>query len=127
MIDALLDTTIIVDLARNQPDAVGWMQGQTQIRFGLPVLVAMEMVQGTQNTSDLRHAQRILAQYTIIHLTDADSTWAQTQHAKYWLSHSVGMIDALIAAPAARLSLPLYTLNLKHFQPLPGVKAIRPY
>jgi len=37
------------------------------------------------------------------------------------------MIDALIAAPAARLSVPLYTLNLKHFQALPDVEALRPY
>ncbi len=127
MIDALLDTTVVVDLARNQPDAVGWMQSQAQTRFGLPVPVAMEMVQGTLNTTELKHTQSILAQYAIVHLTNADSTWAQTQHTNYWLSHNVGIIDALIAAPAARLSVPLYTLNLKHFQSLPGVKTVRPY
>ncbi|HKH50141.1 MAG TPA: hypothetical protein VKM72_36275 [Thermoanaerobaculia bacterium] len=40
-------------------------------------------------------------------------------------------IDLLRAFPpasvAARLAIPLYTTNLKHFQPLPTVDARKPY
>jgi predicted nucleic acid-binding protein len=35
--------------------------------------------------------------------------------------------DAMIASVAARLAVPLYTTNLKHFQPLPSLDAKRPY
>jgi len=37
------------------------------------------------------------------------------------------MADCLIAAVAARNQLPLYTLNLKDFEPLPDLQVIKPY
>jgi hypothetical protein len=37
------------------------------------------------------------------------------------------VIDCLIAAPSHRLNVPLYTMNLKHFTPLLGALAVRPY
>jgi predicted nucleic acid-binding protein len=33
----------------------------------------------------------------------------------------------MIASVAARLEVPLYTLNVKHYQPLPGIRVVRPY
>lgn len=46
---------------------------------------------------------------------------------KFGISHNVGVIDCLIAAPAHRLKLPLYTTNLKHFTPILGALAVRLY
>lgn len=37
------------------------------------------------------------------------------------------MNDCLIAAPAQRLGVPLYTRNLKHFSPLLGDLAVMAY
>lgn len=56
-----------------------------------------------------------------------DHEWAIKQMLRYHLSHNVGAFDCLIAAPAYRLRLPLYTHNLKHFAPLLGDLARRPY
>jgi hypothetical protein len=127
MIDGLLDTNILIDLARQNPAASAWLGDQGSRRFALPVLVAMEMAQGTRSNEELRQVQNILRNYPIVHLTAADSVWALEQHARFWLSHNIGMYDALIAAVSIRLRSPIYTLNLKHFQALPDVKAIRPY
>lgn len=41
------------------------------------------------------------------------------------LSHGVGFLDSLVAATSH--DLPIATLNLKHFEPLPDVRARRPY
>lgn len=126
-IDALLDTSILVDILRGQVAVAGWMNSQKGVAFALPVLTAMEMMQGCQNSTDLTHVRRVMRPFPVVHLTPTDTTWAQQQHEAFWLSHGIGMNDTLIAAPAARLNLPIYTLNLKHFAPLPDIKAIRPY
>ena len=49
--------------------------------------------------------------------------WAMRQTASFHLSHGIQLQDAMIASVAARLAVPLYTTNLKHFQPLPSVDA----
>lgn len=87
----------------------------------------MELVEGVRDNQELAHLNRLLADYETVLLTPADCVWASEQHRKFRLSHSVGMIDALIASSAVRLRIPIYTLNLKHFKSLPGVNAIRPY
>jgi predicted nucleic acid-binding protein len=128
-IKALLDTNIIVDVSRSNAIAVNWLQSQTQtgIIFGIPVLVYMEMIEGVQDAADQRKAEKVLRPFPVVLITRTDSKWAQEQHAKFKLSHNIGIGDALIAAPAARLKVPIYTLNTKHFSPLPDVTAIRPY
>jgi len=45
----------------------------------------------------------------------------------FHLSHGIHLQDVMIASVAVRLDVPLYTLNLKHYEPLPGLRAVRPY
>jgi predicted nucleic acid-binding protein len=37
------------------------------------------------------------------------------------------MLDCLIAAATLRTAVPIYTFNLSHFAPIPGVDARQPY
>jgi predicted nucleic acid-binding protein len=126
-VDALLDTGILVDLLCMQVEALKWWQTQTETVFGIPVLVHMELIDGVTNVVERRHVKNLLSAYPSIHLTPEDSVWAQQQHAQYRLDHDVGILAALIAAPARRLGVPIYTLNPEQFSPLPDVEAIKPY
>jgi predicted nucleic acid-binding protein len=126
-IDALLDTSILVDLLCVQVEALRWWQTQAETVFGIPVLVHMELIDAAANAVERRHLKNLLSAYPSIHLTPEDSAWAQQQHALHKLSHDVGLLDALIAAPARRLGVPIYTLNPRHLSPLPDVEAIKPY
>jgi predicted nucleic acid-binding protein len=56
-----------------------------------------------------------------------DFDWAIQRALKFKLSHNADMMDCLIASAAYRLNLPLYTSNLKHFLPLLGSLARKPY
>jgi predicted nucleic acid-binding protein len=63
----------------------------------------------------------------MMYLTEDDMQWAMKQLTTFYLSHNVGMMDCLIAAPSYRLNLPLYTRNLKHISPLLDTLAHQPY
>jgi predicted nucleic acid-binding protein len=45
----LLDTDVTVDILRNYPLALAWLQGLGAAPLGLPGLVVMELLQGCQN------------------------------------------------------------------------------
>jgi predicted nucleic acid-binding protein len=68
-----------------------------------------------------------LTDFEMVYPTDSDMDWGMLQLSRFHFSHNVGVLDCLIAAPAHRLQLPLYTTNLKHFTPLLGALAVRPY
>jgi hypothetical protein len=126
-IDGLVDTSVLVDLSRGKPQARQWAAQQGERVLGLHMLVSMELAEGVRDKEELARLDRMLERYALVILTPSDCLWAVEQHRKFWLSHNAGLLDTLIAATAVRLDVPLYTLNLKHFQPLPNVKAIHPY
>lgn len=90
-------------------------------------VVWMETVQGATDKTKRAQAIRFLRRFHIEHPTEDDQRWAMRQLARFHLSHGVQLQDALIASVAVRLSVPLYTTNLRHFAPLPSVAAEQPY
>ena len=46
---------------------------------------------------------------------------------EYHLSHSIGLLDALIGLTAVAVNLPLYTFNQKHYSMIPNLHTIQPY
>ncbi len=90
-------------------------------------MVYMELLVGAPNLQKQREALKFLGYFIPVPLLDEEVVWAQNQLAQYHLSHNIGVLDCLIASSAYRLKLPLYTLNIKHFQPMIGELAQRPY
>ncbi len=125
MVKALLDTNILVDFLRRYTLAEDWLEGESDL--GVTRAVWLEVLQGVHNGTEQRRAIRLLKDFEIVELTTADFEWATQQLIKFGLSHGIEAFDCLIAAPAHRLQLPLYTRNLKHFTPLLGKLAEEPY
>lgn len=48
-------------------------------------------------------------------------------YADYRLSHSLGLLDSLIAAAVHPLGVPPNTFNQKHFRVVPGLRTVQPY
>ena len=126
MVNIFIDTNIAVDLLRSYQPAVQWLETLGRIEVGICSIVYMEIVQGAPDKTKLRVATKFLSQFEIITLTDADQQWAMRQLTKFNLSHNVDLTDALIAAPAQRLNLPLYT-RTKHFLPTIPNLVFKPY
>jgi predicted nucleic acid-binding protein len=127
VIDAILDTSILIDLLRAYPPAQEWFASLGPRKVGITPVVWMEAIQGATDATKRAQAIRFLRQFRIEHPTEDDNRWAMRQTARFHLSHGIQLQDCLIACVAARLAVPLYTANLKHFLPLPGLDASKPY
>lgn len=125
MVAALLDTSILIDVLRLDPNANQWMAGQN-VQFGISGIVQLEVLQGALNKQDQAKGLKLLRQFETVDLIPSDYNWAIEQLMRYKLSHNIGGIDCLIAASSHRLQLPLYTMNLKHFTPILGLLAQKP-
>jgi len=125
--DAILDTSILIDLLRAFPPAKEWFGALGRQRVAITPMVWMETVQGATDRTRRAQAIRFLRQFRIEHPTEDDNRWAMLQMARFYLSHSIQLQDLMIASVAVRLAVPLYTTNLKHFQPLPSLDVKKPY
>ncbi len=125
MVTGLVDANIIVDLLRGYTPAQTWI-GSTQT-LGVTRVVWLEVLQGVQDNHKLHAALNILNQFDLVETTMSDLEWATQQSIRFTLSHRIEALDYMIAAPAHRLQIPLYTRNLKHMSPILGTLAQAPY
>ena len=125
MVTCLLDTAVVVDVLRKYTPALDWLKDQPEP--GITSVVWMEIIEGAWNRPAQEEAAKVLRDFELVPLVQQDFDWAVQQMLKYQLSHQIGMADALIAAVSYRLDLPLYTPNLKHYSPMLGNRATKPY
>jgi predicted nucleic acid-binding protein len=90
-------------------------------------MVWIELLQGVQNSKAQRRALKTLREFERVDLTASDVDWAIRQLIDFRLSHHIGGLDSLIASVSNSLQLPLYTTNVKHFTPMLGGLAKKPY
>lgn len=127
MVTGIIETSVFIDLLRSHAPAITWYQAQTQPTLGITPIIWMEVVGGGQNKIERMRAARLLQRFDMVYPTQPDLDWAMQQQMIYELSHGVGMMDCLIASVSSRLQIPLYTHNLKHFTPIIGTLAQKPY
>jgi predicted nucleic acid-binding protein len=125
--DAVLDTSVLIDLLRGFQPAKDWFAGLGRLRVAITPVVWMETVQGAIDGERRAQALRLLRQFHVEHPTEDDNRWAMRQTARFHLSHGVQLQDAMIASVAVRLAVPLFTTNFKHFLPLPSLDTQKPY
>lgn len=125
MIDALLDTTVVLHLYRKYRPAIIWFNNQQ--RYGATSITWLEVMEGASNKANLAHCKKLLSQFELFFPTSADQQWAIQQLERFQFSHHIGKEDCLIASVANRLQVPLYTHNLKDLTPLIGSLAVKPY
>lgn len=87
----------------------------------------MELIQDARNARQVRQVLKLIAPLPVIWPTEMDCNRALADFTKYNLSHSLGLLDALIAACAVGLSATLCTFNIKHYQVVPGLQTLQPY
>lgn len=125
MIDAVLDTTVVLHLYRKYQPALIWFNNQQH--YGVTPVTWLEVMEGASNKASQARCKNLLSQFDMLYLTSADQQWAMQQLEHFQFSRHIGKDDCLIASVAYRLQLPLYTLNLKDMAPMIGELAVKPF
>jgi predicted nucleic acid-binding protein len=94
---------------------------------GISGLVAMELVQGCRDRGEQQRVEAILRPYVLYWPTQGDCARAFDDFTAYHLSHSIGILDALIAETAVGLNVELATFNEKHYGVVSALRTSRPY
>lgn len=129
MTGKLLDTTVLIDLSRGSPAAADFIDAEFKLETALfiSVISAMELITGCRNKAEVKKAQKLIADFTLLHLSPLDSVKAYALILAYNKSHSLAIPDALIAATAITNGLELMTDNDRHFQMISELAVQRPY
>ena len=122
----LLDTDILIDIQRGHPPAVSWFSALKEIP-SISGIVVMELVQDAKNAGQVQKALKLLSPLPVVWPTEADCNRALSDFTKFHLSHSLGLLDSMIAATAVGLGATLWTFNAKHYKAVPGLVLEKPY
>lgn len=122
----LLDTDVLIDIQRGHSPALAWFASLAWVP-SIPGFVVMELIQDAQNMQQVRKALQLVAPLPLIWATEADCARALSDFTTYHLSHSLGLLDALIAACAVGHGATLCTFNVKHYRVVPSLVTVQPY
>jgi predicted nucleic acid-binding protein len=85
----LLDTDVMIDLLRQYPPAVSWLDSLGAEEIVLPGFVVMELMQGCRNKQEQEKMEVDLAAYSVAWPSPATCDGAISVFAQYHLSHSL--------------------------------------
>jgi len=123
---AVIDTTVLIHLLRNNLLATQWLA--TQPTLAMTPISWMEVIYGAPGRNGQARSLTLLHQFDLIYLTPTDQAWAMQNLLTYRLSHGLSITDCLIASVCHRFQIPLYTHNVKDMLPLLGpTLVIQPY
>ena len=122
-----VDTDVMIDILRRYGPAMVWLHSLGSEELALPGLVAMELLQGCRNRVEQQRVERTLRPYRLYWPAQADCERAFQDYATYYLSHQLGILDALIAETAVGLGITLATFNERHYRVVPTLQTRQPY
>ena len=129
MIGKLLDTTVLIDLSRGSADAADFIDAARA--SGTPLLIsvisAMELVAGCRDKREVEKAEKMIADFNLIHISPTESAKAYGLILAYSKSHGLAIPDAFIAATAITQGLELASDNVRHFGMIPDLAVGVPY
>jgi len=123
----VLDTSLLIEYLRGEPEALGWFEARKQDRAAVPSLALMEVYQGCHSRKELLAAQKTLGAFTAAHVAREDSILALQLHKTHCLSSGMSIPDAIIAAMTINRDAILITFNTKDFARVAGLNCETPY
>lgn len=99
----------------------------SNIPFNISVVTYMEIVQGMRNKAELNKFIKQITKWNvqILQLNSEVSTRAMIYVEEYFLSHSMELVDSLIAATCIYNSDILLTGNVKHYKHIPNIQLLK--
>lgn len=124
--DLLLDTNVVLYLLRGEEEWVRVLEEQGKAIVGVSVITLMEVEMGLRKPSERPPIDRFFEGVVLVPLEEKIARRAsQYLHRRSRSLRSPHVADAIIAATAAELGVPLLTNNPKDFRRFPGVVITR--
>ena len=123
----LIDTDILIDAGRKVGEAIVCLERvEQQATLGVSTITQMELIVGCRNKAEYRIVERFLRRFEVVSLNEATSATAVALLRRYRLSHGLLIPDALIAATALTVEVPLVTKNQRDYRFIEGLELL-PY
>jgi hypothetical protein len=115
----LLDTDVVIDYLRGVRQAVEFVD-ESGHEVHLSAVTVAELYAGARQ-AEMEDLRKVLGTFATVTVSLEIARTGGLLRRQYMRSHGVGIADALIAATAQEVAMPLVTLNRKHFPMLPVV------
>ncbi|MDR1880019.1 MAG: type II toxin-antitoxin system VapC family toxin [Tannerellaceae bacterium] len=122
----LCDTNILIEAYRNNIHISDIIKNIGSENLAISDVTCIELFFGAKNKHELHIISKDINNWIVLPIQREISVMAVRLVEKYCLSHKLALGDALIAATAICHNLELFTLNLKDFTFIPGLKLYRP-
>ena len=123
----MLDTDVAIDIRRGYAPAVNWITTNQTEQIAMCGIVVMELVQGCKSKAEQKQLLTWVDPFLIYWPTEGDCNRAFHDFTRAWLTHSLGLLDALIGQCAVGLAVSFATHNVKHYQQVSGLSLVQPY
>ena len=117
-----IDTNIVIDYLKNK----NFLSSYEFQGLFINDIVIMELYQGAKNKQDLAFIKKEISVFQVLNMNQQIMMLAKQLMEKYYLSHNMRMMDALIASTAMIYDLELMTLNRKDFIYLKQLNLTKP-
>ena len=112
----LLDTNIVIELLKGNSKILSVIETIGANNVILSKVTILEMYVGALNKNELKIIKKYLDKFPKIEFSDKIIDKTIQLVYQYYLSNSLFINDAIIAATCIENNTPLYTLNLKDFK-----------
>lgn len=109
----IVDTNIIFDFLKNHKEARFFIEKNQPISTS--VVVVAELYSGVKNKTEVKELREFLSFVEQINVSESIAKEAGLLRRKFLKSHSIEIPDALIAATANHIKVPVASLDKKHF------------
>ncbi len=118
----LCDTDVIISFYRNNPDVISELRIIGQQNIAVSTVTAGELIYGALNKKELLQIKKDLDNLVLLDIDRKTCNIFLELIGKYALSHKLAVPDGFIAATAMSNEIELYTLNLKDYRFINGLK-----
>ncbi len=118
----ICDTNILIEFFKDNEIIKEELQKIGIAELAVSIITVAELYYGARDKVELTRIQKRLLSVRQVGLDLETSAIFLELMSKYVLNHRLSVPDALIAATVLRHDTALYTLNLKDFKYIPGIK-----
>lgn len=117
----LCDTCVLIDYLKGKDSVRNELIADWKAGLGMSSVTYMELMVGAFNKQEAQKIRKAFRDIELVEITESISIKARNLVDQYTKSHGLLIPDALIAATAIELDVPLYTENVADFRFISGL------